>query len=342
MNTVITSSPPSPFNSSGHDFLYPQFGSAHINSSTTSLGTIRWDRVRAVSSGSRASAASVPTPRSGSRQENDRPRRAFLAETLEGDSAQVLKHSHAHASGKISRKSSWGTDIPPPSVPKGIERLREDVGELQDVDLNTDDAPIEIQVRKTIPGPLDAEALEREDLSPTTKCDSTDGIHNGRHAFHKFVTNLRRKSLHRGRTLPSRHEDESDSSGSLKNEIHRMPRHQKSSSVSSLGFVTAVKTASISIASHSFFTRPRKYDVSSQLRSGTRNSRLSQGDNRDSSDSRHTTKFPLQNQGVWERAVKRRNTIEEIITTEESYISDLKVLVNVCSFILLVLPEKRP
>jgi hypothetical protein len=107
----------------------------------------------------------------------------------------------------------------------------------------------------------------------------------------------------------------------------------KSSSLSSMGFVSAVKTASISLASFTGPAASRKTRQSVQQRSGTRSSRFSDNEARLSIDSSGLPAAVI-DEGTRDRAVKRRRVLEELLSTEESYIADLKILINV-GYILL-------
>lgn len=57
---------------------------------------------------------------------------------------------------------------------------------------------------------------------------------------------------------------------------------------------------------------------------------MSDGVNRASMDSNHGS-AQIIDEAAWGRAVQRRQTLEELVSSEESYIADLKVLINVGS-----------
>ena len=59
-----------------------------------------------------------------------------------------------------------------------------------------------------------------------------------------------------------------------------------------------------------------------------RDSRLSNRANRDSSDSGHAS-FKTVELAAWARAIQRRKVLEELHTSEKSYVADLKVLLHV-------------
>jgi hypothetical protein len=107
--------------------------------------------------------------------------------------------------------------------------------------------------------------------------------------------------------------------------------HRKSGSwASSVNFVTAVKSATITVASASIAPLSR----STSKRSGHRrlyrgSSDLFESEPRFSSDSGRPSLSLVIGDAARQRAKKRREKIEELIKTEESYLSDLKALSNV-------------
>jgi hypothetical protein len=107
------------------------------------------------------------------------------------------------------------------------------------------------------------------------------------------------------------------------------PIHRKSSSgVSSLGFVTAMKSASITIASLSLYPRSRRSLHGDCLHRRSHDD--SQRGNRDSIDSVMAPVTPLlDDEGTWARAIQRCRIVEELVTSEESYVRDMKTLLNV-------------
>ena len=107
--------------------------------------------------------------------------------------------------------------------------------------------------------------------------------------------------------------------------------HRNSSSESSFGFVTAVKSASISLAGVSLLTRSRRDTIrSSHAHSRTdHSSRASISGARLSEDSFCRDRQIFMDPAVTERALQRRQILEELISTEESYIGDVRFLMNV-------------
>lgn len=105
-------------------------------------------------------------------------------------------------------------------------------------------------------------------------------------------------------------------------------RRISSSMSSSLGCVTAIKTASITIASASIAPHSDLGGIQGKVHLGNRSSNYS--DARRSTESHGGALGPIIDESAWLRSVQRRKIVEELISSEESYIADLKVLINVC------------
>lgn len=105
-------------------------------------------------------------------------------------------------------------------------------------------------------------------------------------------------------------------------------RHRKSLSMSSsLGFITGVHSASVTIAGTSIAPLSHRSTVASRFRRGHRSSLMS--DARPSLDGALAGSDAGVDKASWLRAVQRRKILEELIATEESYIGDMKILMNV-------------
>jgi hypothetical protein len=126
----------------------------------------------------------------------------------------------------------------------------------------------------------------------------------------------------------------------LRQKAQRDAGHDRqSSSGSSFGFVEAVKTASASLASGSVFARSRRNSIrSSRAQTHTdRSSRRSLSSHRCSEDSCGLDKPQVLDKAAVERSLQRRRILEELISTEEGYIGDVRFLMNVsapvCEFL---------
>lgn len=167
----------------------------------------------------------------------------------------------------------------------------------------------------------------------------TDTTTHKSHPFRRWMTTLRRKNSRRQGTLTPRLErwslDDFDDVKPSKLALPRnqdTTRHKKSSSWSSSGFVTAVQSATASLGPLSIAPHSRKTRRSGLLRSSYMSSRISDGVHRASIDSSQGSAQVI-DEAAWGRAVQRRRTLEELVSSEESYIADLKVLINVGSSI---------
>lgn len=113
-------------------------------------------------------------------------------------------------------------------------------------------------------------------------------------------------------------------------EAGRYAHRRYSSSDSSFAFVTGIKSASISMAGVSLLTRSRKTTIPSSRGPRTdRSSRASLSGPRHSEDSCCPERQMPVDPAVVQRAMQRRHILEELISTEESYIGDVRFLMNV-------------
>jgi hypothetical protein len=149
--------------------------------------------------------------------------------------------------------------------------------------------------------------------------------------FRRWLSTLRRRHLHRQKTHTGIAEAPRSSFDIQRRESDVLPqslRKNSDSMSSSMGCVTTVKSASMTVASTSIAPRSDNgFHV--QLRSGTRSSHYS--DARRSLDGHRGMLFPIVDESAWLRSLQRRKIVEELVASEESYIADLKVLINVRS-----------
>ncbi|KAI1208898.1 Dbl homology domain-containing protein [Annulohypoxylon truncatum] len=161
--------------------------------------------------------------------------------------------------------------------------------------------------------------------------------------FHKWMKNLHRRA-HRSRIQHDRSGFESFpeySESHIGHDVTSLNNHRKSSSGSSFGFVAAVRSASVSLASTSVITRPRRHTGRSSLQGRSDLSSRGSTGQRYSEDSTGFERTVSNDPGVTERLLQRRRILEEFINTEESYIGDVKFLMNVYVTILASLPSPQ-
>ena len=115
----------------------------------------------------------------------------------------------------------------------------------------------------------------------------------------------------------------------------RRSNHKQTNSFSSsLGFVTAVRSATATLASVSIATVSRKNNK--WRRGHQRSSLISGSDPRPSIDSQRS----ILDEAAKQRSRKRRAKLEELLKTEESYVADVKSLSNVRFFSTFAMPKR--
>jgi hypothetical protein len=103
--------------------------------------------------------------------------------------------------------------------------------------------------------------------------------------------------------------------------------HQKSSSFgSSIGFLMAVKSTSLTLAGTSIAPTSR-HGKQSHIHSD--NTSISFHGPRLSTESAAGSTEPAIDGKAWFRSIQRRNIVDEILTSEEGYISDMKAMIHV-------------
>lgn len=143
--------------------------------------------------------------------------------------------------------------------------------------------------------------------------------------FHRWMKTLQRKSRHK--RLQSSSADLEAFPG-LIDDSSANSCHRRSSSDSSFGYVAGVRSATISIDG-SALTRSRRNTAQSSAYARTdRSARASVSIGRRSEDSVRSERS-VADPAVTERLLQRRRILEELIGTEESYIGDVKFLMNV-------------
>ena len=174
----------------------------------------------------------------------------------------------------------------------------------------------ELDGRAATPLP-DAETLEDVPTSPEPS------------AFRRWVSTLRRKKTRKPKSITPRSQrwtlDDFEPKPASPRK-HRPAHHQKQGSHgSSIAFVTAVKSATATLASASIATVSRR---NSKWRRAQHSSLLSGSEPRPSVD----TQRSLMDEAAKQRSRKRREKVEELVRTEEGYVADLKALSNVPGF----------
>lgn len=161
--------------------------------------------------------------------------------------------------------------------------------------------------------------------------DGSDQTHDQPPAFRRWLSTLRRRKQKRRATVTPRSErwalDDFEKKPLSSPVIPASSkRHRKSDScTSSIGFVATMKSATVTLASAS--VAPISRQTSKWRRGHCRSSVVSGSDPRPSVD----TQRSALDEAAKQRSIKRRQKIEELIRTEESYVADVKALSHVRS-----------
>jgi len=185
--------------------------------------------------------------------------------------------------------------------------------------------------------PTDFNTVDVDSENFATRLEITD--EHGT-TFKRWMSTLRRRTPGPEREEPIQTADfrtpppEARSSQERQVDLTRRFHHKSDSHTSSLGFVTAIKSASLTIASSSMpsVARPSFVGKSPQSRRWMTSSIMSTSEARRSLDSNATPFSPMVDEVARKRSVKRRQKIHELVKTEEGYLSDLRALSNVGSF----------
>ncbi|KAF4454350.1 hypothetical protein F53441_3107 [Fusarium austroafricanum] len=163
-----------------------------------------------------------------------------------------------------------------------------------------------------------------------------------RRPFSRWMRSLHRRVSHRDHEEeiwpPDAGWEHLECSGSYQRSLRRKLTRRLSSSGSSLDLIAAVQSASISIASASAISRSRRYHRHSHCRSRTeRSSRASLSAPRFSEESAPFERVNVDIAAI-QRSLRRRQILEELISTEESYIGDIRFLIHTYINMLAALP----
>jgi hypothetical protein len=170
---------------------------------------------------------------------------------------------------------------------------------------------------------FELEETPQRDAPEDDKADHMQPEQLVKKPFDKWIKTLHRRAQHQQRSAGLAMQTQRTSRS---NESNAASRHRKSSSGSSFGYVDDVKSASISLASESVVERHHKRGARSCISStADQASRNSVAIARCSEESTSARLDPA----ALERLLQRRRILEELISTEESYITDIKFLTNV-------------
>jgi hypothetical protein len=265
--------------------------------------------------------------------------------------SRVCSHSGSIHSTHSAHWSTSASHLPlynartshPASSAEALEQLSAsfqsvDLLELDDLgrhDNSTSPCPArhKYRARKQTPPSLTAPRSSDDARQQPVNLSARARNSDEKRSFHRWMRSIRRRAMLRSSVQGTA------GSGLVQNGISNEPhqekllhphRHRKMSSDSSLAFVTAVRSASVSLASMSALARSKRAHTRSIARSRTeRSSRTSFAGTRISEDSAIQELSVLSDMASLQRAAQRRRVLEELVSTEESYIGDLRFLMNV-------------
>jgi hypothetical protein len=250
------------------------------------------------------------------------------------------------------RKRNCGPGRPPPSfsrltalpkpIPRGYHKSQQVVESSEDdqdsaEDMDTDDNNFDdtrlFNLYEAIHVPLPEGRFTDDDGNePHEEYEEEPvAITISSQPFRRWMSTLKRRHAQRWKEnfsdLPRPSFDPTDGSSVLSRPLGRLSesaRRTSESMTSSMGYVTAMKSASMTTASKSLAPRSEV----GKVRLGNRSGNYSEV--RRSLESHRGALGPVLDENAWLRSLQRRKVVEELISSEESYIADLKVLINVC------------
>lgn len=163
--------------------------------------------------------------------------------------------------------------------------------------------------------------------------------------FRRWMSTLKRRHVHRRKDAVSElpllavQTISGPGSSSLSSLLQVPDSLRRDSLSSSMAGVTAMASTSMTIASASIAPRSEAFGIQAKARVSNRSSHFS--DARKSTESNTGGLGPILDESAWLRSIQRRKIVEEIIASEESYIGDLKILINVSFYVpALVLADQ--
>ena len=259
-------------------------------------------------------------------------------------------------SKQASHRSSRENDIPLASYEQKVSNLLAEAGPLEDIDLNAScggspynrhevwqdsdsnaarGLSFDIRKQETLSIPRSPNSASQESASPRLFNVAIEHPKT-ENPVKRLMGTLRTQGPRRRHSLTVRKErwvlDDFDEAKSTELDLlqrKRLSGHQKASSWASSGIRNAIKSATVKM--HSATNRPHSPILARARRlKSNRGSRVSNATSRVSMDGDQVAARLIE-QAARQRAVQRRQIVEELISSEESYVADLKVLLHVSS-----------
>ena len=323
--------------------------------SERSAGTVQRASHYRPSSGSVRSLGSSSSARLQSGNENLAARRNTSHPSLSTPPYTTGSSSVWRKAKQASHRSSRENDIPPAPNEQRVASLLAEAGPLEDIDLNggcgeslyskhdvwpyADNSvgrglSFDIRKQETLSIPRLASSLSQELTSPRPFNGLTERPVKTENPVKRLISTLRTQGPKRRHSLTARQErrvlDDFDEEKSTKTDLiqsRRLNGHQKASSWASPGIRNAIKSATVRL--HSATSRPHSpMFTRARLLKSNRGSRVSNATGQVSMDG-DLVSARLIEHATKERAVQRRRIVEELVSSEESYVADLKVLLHV-------------
>lgn len=318
-----------------------------------SSDTVHHTHSRKPSASTKGSFGSVASRTLRVANENELPSRTTSLSTLHFLEDSIHLPPPKDASRHISHKSSVDADDQVPHAPGNALALGSVIGQLGDIDLNAgcgeasqpsiSDSDLdywqtaghghsfEIEEHETLSTKKLPPTAAREELFGRPSIVVTDTIS---HPIRRLISTIRHGHSKSKKSLSVRKErwclddfDEDEPAEVFRSQHSRPSGHKKSTSWASSGFVNAVKSATTNFGTLSA-SQSQRTRRCAPLRNSKRSSKLSQATNWESVNGNQEP-VAIVDEAAWDRGVQRRRTLEELVSSEESYIADLKVLKNV-------------
>ena len=316
-----------------------------VGSSAESTGTVQHHRLRSLSRSSLSSLTSLWAPAFRRQEDNtasrsssshNLPLRRIPTSSNRRSGSDFQSRRTSFASVLSSRLRSEPSLVTEQNEPRLLEVAESD-GEIPEPSEDDGDSVGEPEVEQ--PDIVDDTPTSTTPAVGFVEVRDTNETRAGSSAqpgFRRWISTLRkRKKPKKPAFTPRSSPWKFDGLGSMPTSPAKQPitNHKKSDSLgSSLAFVTAVKSATATIASVSIATISRRN--TRWQRSHQHSSVISGSDARPSIDSQRS----VIDEAAKQRSRKRRDKLEELIHSEESYVADIKALLNVR--ILLPLPDE--
>ena len=329
----------------------------HSKTSERSVGTIQRASNYRPSPGSARSLGSNSSARLPVGNENLAARRDASRSSLGISSYPTASSPRGRTSKQASHRSSWGNDVSPPPHEQKVSSLLAEIGPLEDIDLNAGygeslysrhESPrdandntnrgfsFEVRKQETLSTPRFPSNASREETGTRSFKVANEHPFKSENTLKKLIGALRPQGPKRRHSLTVRKErwtlDDFDEAKHRETDLpqsRRLNGHQKASSWSSSGMRNAIKSATVRLQSKIDRPHPPLFSPSHVLRSN-RGSRVTNRASRASMDGDQLA-ARAEEKAAWDRAVHRRRILDELISSEESYVADLKVLLHVGS-----------